>query len=58
MARYRAERNGFVNSHFVREGEEFEFNGAAPSWATPLEPESMEDVSVPEKKPARKLKTK
>lgn len=57
--KYRADRDGLLpNGNYIREGEEFEFNGAAPSWATPLEPESMEDVSVPEKKPARKPKTK
>ena len=58
--RYRAERDGLLpNGSYIREGEEFEFDGVAPSWATPLdEPEQMEDVSVPEKKPARKPKTK
>ena len=58
--RYRADRDGLLPSgSYIREGEEFEFDGVAPSWATPLdEPERMEDVSVPNKKPARKTKTK
>ena len=57
--RYRAERDGLLpNGSYIREGEEFEFDGAALSWATPLESEPMESVSVPEKKPARKTKTK
>jgi len=56
MARYRAERDGFIDSHYVREGDEFEYDGAAPSWATPLDGPSA--ASEPGKKPARKTKTK
>ena len=58
--RYRADRDGLLPSGtYIREGEEFEFNGVALSWATPLDPEPLESVSVPEKKsPAKKTKTK
>lgn len=57
--RYRAERDGLLpNGSYIREGEEFEFDGAALSWAVPLDPVPLEAVSVPDKKPVKKTKTK
>lgn len=35
--KYRARTDGFVDSHYVCEGEVFDYDGAAPSWAAPLE---------------------
>ena len=65
--RYLANQDGLVGSRYIREGEEFEYDGAAPSWATPLDPEPerkpepkpAEEASEPaKKKPVRKLKPK
>jgi len=36
--RYAALQDGFIDSHYVCMGEEFEFDGKAPSWARPLDP--------------------
>ena len=35
--KYWAKADGFVDSHYVCEGEIFEYDGPAPSWATPIE---------------------
>ena len=35
--RYLALADGFVDSHYVCAGEEFEYSGKTPSWATLLE---------------------
>lgn len=35
--KYRARADGFVDSHYVCEGEIFEYDGKTPSWATPIE---------------------
>ena len=35
--RYLALADGFIGSHYVCAGEEFEFDGRTPSWARPLE---------------------
>ena len=57
MARYRADRDGFVDSHYVCEGDEFEYDGPVPSWATPLDAAPMTE-SAPAKKPVRRTKAK
>lgn len=46
--RYIARQDGFVDSHYVCMGEEFEYDGQTPSWATPLDEEAK-------KKPELKL---
>lgn len=38
MATFIANRDGFVNGHYVFEGESFEYDGACPEWATPVAP--------------------
>ena len=45
--KYRAKADGFVDSHYVREGETFEYNGKTPSWATPIE-EPKSEPAKPE----------
>ena len=60
--KYRAKADGFVDSHYVCEGEIFEYDGKTPSWATPLEepakPEETEEaVATPPPAPTKK-KTK
>ena len=67
--KYRAKADGFVDSHYVCEGETFEYNGKAPSWATPVEepkPESepakpeetVEAVATPPPAPTKKKSKK
>ena len=36
MATFTADRDGFVNGHYVFEGETFEYDGECPEWATPV----------------------
>ena len=38
--KYRAKQDGFVDSHYVCEGEIFEYDGKTPSWAVPVEEQS------------------
>lgn len=68
--RYVAERDGFVDSHYVCAGEEFEYSGKTPSWARPLEPvqaivnDVVEEIAkvkakrVVRRKPVRRAKPK
>lgn len=62
--RYRANADGFVDSHYVCEGDVFEYNGPVPSWATPLEeeppakPETEEAVATPPPAPTKKKSKK
>lgn len=35
--RYIARQDGFIDSHYVCMGEEFEYDGKTPSWASPLD---------------------
>ena len=62
--KYRAKQDGFVDSHYVCEGETFEYDGPAPSWATPLEeeppvkPETEEAVATPPPAPKKKTTKK
>lgn len=37
MARYLAQSEGLVGTRFVRPGDEFEYDGPAPSWAKPVQ---------------------
>lgn len=37
MARYLAHAEGLVGTRFVRPGDEFEYDGPAPSWAKPVQ---------------------
>lgn len=60
--KYRAKADGFVDSHYVCEGEVFEYEGKTPSWAIPLEapakPDTFEEaVATPPPAPTKK-KTK
>ena len=64
--KYRAKADGFVDSHYVCEGEIFEYEGKTPSWAVPVEepksesakPEETEEaVETPPPAPTKK-KTK
>lgn len=41
MARYLAQAEGLVGTRFVRPGDEFEYDGPAPRWATPV-PDPLE----------------
>ena len=36
MTRYLAQAEGLVGTRFVRPGDEFEYDGPAPRWATPV----------------------
>lgn len=62
--KYRARQDGFVDSHYVCEGEIFEYDGPAPSWATPIEepkaakPETEEAVETPPPAPKKKTTKK
>lgn len=60
--KYRAKQDGFVDSHYVCEGEIFEYEGKTPSWATPLEepakPETEEAVATPPPAPKKKTTKK
>ena len=64
--KYRANANGFVDSHYVCEGEIFEYNGRTPSWATPIEEpksepaklETEEAVATPPPAPKKKTTKK
>lgn len=62
--KYRAKADGFVDMHYVCEGEVFEYDGPVPSWATPLEeeppakPETEEAVATPPPAPTKKKSKK
>jgi hypothetical protein len=62
--KYRAKADGFVDMHYVCEGEVFEYDGPVPSWATPLEepksakPETEEAVATPPPAPKKKTTKK
>ena len=60
--KYRAKTDGFVDSHYVCEGDVFEYDGPVPSWAIPLEepkpepvkPEKTEEAATPPPAPKKK----
>jgi hypothetical protein len=63
--RYIAQQDGFIDSHYVCMGEEFEYDGKTPSWARPLDGEKKPELKLtadapvtPKKRrsPARKNK--
>lgn len=62
--KYRANADGFVDSHYVCEGEIFEYDGKTPSWAVPLEenptakPETEGAVETPPPAPKKKTTKK
>ena len=57
MAQYKATKDGLIGTHYVREGEVFDFDGPAPSWACPIE-EPAADKPAEEKAAKQKAAKK
>ena len=60
--KYRAKQDGFVDMHYVCEGEIFDYDGKTPSWAVPVEepakPDTFEEAALPPPPTPKKKSTK
>lgn len=54
--RFVAERDGFIDSHYVCAGETFEYDGKTPSWARPLDEPKKPELKLTADAPAAPAK--